>query len=308
MNKTLVGQKLYKTLENGSIYIIRVLRRQNETTYGCIDEKGKKLKITEEEMKQYTKLKPDGYVTFSIVNLDNNIKDVIVAVHRQKDVEQNIQIPYAVCRQSIMDVFSNQVRNSYITYIGVSVNIENIPEGVDYRMVLACNSVEYATMISVYLDDTLDEILSLLNKQEKFDMILNHLANNIKQERVFGYCKSLKQLLIENNFMYDFLRSFNIHQVDFTTIINNGYTLNPEQRVYLEDLLKIEMFETYVVKYTKEIDLNKIKRNHVLISDKNNDIYIIAYDKGEYLNRTYRDGIKDKRDQVAMMKFKRNNK
>lgn len=306
MIKTLVGDKYYKILEDDSLDIIRIKRIKNENTFICIDNTNKEVKLSKKELEDYIKLKPDGYITLSIVELQEKIKDVLVCIHTRKDIDNGIQIPYAVCRQNIYDVFTNAInRDNNKTYVGCSVSIDTVPADVDYKMMVACNSVLSSNMISIYLDDKYEDILNLIQRKDKYDEILSILYNGILNADVYGYCNSLNQLLKDNNFMYDFHKAFNIEEVDFILEVENEYELIPEQRIILEDILKEEMFQTYVLKYDKEIDLNKIKRNYILVSDKKEDVYIVAYDKGEYINRAYRDNIKDKRDAVTLLKFKK---
>ena len=58
------------------------------------------------------------------------------------------------------------------------------------------------------------------------------------------------------------------------------------QKPLIEEIVGKYMFNTYVVKYDKTINPNLIKRNHVFISDKNGDVYVIAYDSGDNLDIT----------------------
>lgn len=300
--KIYLGDKFYKyNEESDNIDIIRISKIQNENLFSCKDSKGAIIKISKEVlMDEYTRLKPDGILAFSIVNLEDKMKDVIVALYRSKDLDEGNLLPYCACRQNIFDMFTNQVQKGKTMYVGVSVSQDTILEDTPFEIVLACNGIEYVNHVSVYLDDTLDEILSFVNKK-KFDLVLTNLYNNVTNNDVKGYCKTLEQLLVENDFMYDFLSAYNIIRVNYP-IDKDVEELDQFRREYLEGLIKEEMFKTYVIKYDKEIDLKKIKRSYVLISDKNKEIFIVAYDKGEYINREYSKNIKDKRDAVAMLK------
>lgn len=300
--KIYLGDKFYKyNEETDTVDIIRISKIQNENLFSCKDSKGTVIKITREALvDEYTRLKPDGILAFSIVNLEDKMKDVVVALYRSKDLDSGNLLPYCACRQNIFDMFTNQVQKGKTMYVGVSVSQDTILEDTPFEIVLACNGIEYVNHVSVYLDDTLDEILSFVNKK-KFDLVLTNLYNNVTNNDVEGYCKTLEQLLVENDFMYDFLSAYNIIRVNFP-IDKDVEELDQFRREYLEGLIKEEMFKTYVIKYDKEIDLKKIERNYVLVSDKNKEIFIVAYDKGEYINREYSKNIKDKRDAVAMLK------
>lgn len=302
--KIYLGDKFYKyNEENDTIEIIRIKKIQNENLFSY-DINGISYKISKEQLlKEYTRLKPDGFVAFTIVNLENKLKDVIVTLYRTKDLEDGSSIPYCACRQNIFDMFTNQVQKGKTMYVGVSVSQETMPDDTPFEIVLACNGIDYVNQVSVYLDDTLDDLLSFVNKS-KFDLVLTNIHNNVTNKDIKGYCTSLKQLLEENDFMYDFLRAYNIIRLNFA-IDKDTTELDPFRREAIEGLIKEEMFKTYVVKYDKEIDLNKIERSHIIVSDKNKEIFIIAYDKGEYINREYAKNIKDKRDAVALLKHKK---
>lgn len=305
-----LGDKFYKYDEReDKVYTIRICKIKNENSFTYKDENGNKHSISKNNLlNEYIRLKPDGILAFTIANLENNLKDIIVALYRTKDLNDGNTLPYCVCRQNIFDMFTNQIQKNNKMYVGVSVSIDTIPEDTPFEMVLACNGVDYVNHVSVYLDDLLDEILSFVNT-DKFDLLLKTMYNNVTNNEVQGYSQSLKQLLVENDFMYDFLRAFNIYRVDYNIFYDlNTFELDNKQRIVIEEMLKVEMFRTYVIEYDKEINLNKIQREHIIVSDKSGKIYIIAYDKGEYINRTYVKNIKDKRDAVAMLRYKKINK
>lgn len=297
-----LGDKFYKVDESENIKIVRVEKIKTNSII-VIDENNNKLSITKEELDTYTKLKPDAYITFSIVTLEQNMKDIIVSMHRRKDIDDGIQTPYAACRQSILDLFANQIIKDDRYYIGCSMSKDTCPPDVEYEIILSCNSINKMYMVSAYIDDSLEDWLKVI-PVSKFDEVLRNI--NGKIDNVHGYSETLKDLLETNCFMYDFHKGFNIDTVPFEVKYNEvTLELDSNQTTYLEDLYKNEMFKTYVIKFTKEISLDKIKRYYVLISDSNKDLYIIAYDRGEYLNRVYKQQIKDKRDLISLLKYKK---
>lgn len=293
-----VGDKYYKFDEENNLILFRLIKAKNPNTFTAIYNNGEKFTITSEEIdkdKELKKLNPDGYLLFNIVELQDGLKDVVVILY-------NDNTPCVVCRQNVEDVFSNKINNTNYFYTGISVSQETCPADIEFKMFLACNQLSYSTLVSVYMDDKLDTILSMVPSMNKFDLVLSTLANNVANPTVIGYEKALKDLLSNNNFMYDFRKCFNITPVDFE-VVEIDKELIPEQRDELEDLFKVEMFETIVLKYDKDIDLEKIERDYVLISDITEKIYLVAYNKGEYLNRTYKQNIRDKRDAVMMIKL-----
>lgn len=307
--KIFLGDKFYRYIEEtDKVEIIRICKIKNENSFTYIMDNGTKCNITKTELlNDYTRLKADATLAFTIVNLQGDMKDVIVAMYKTKELEDGNNLPYAVCRQNIFDLFTNQVQKGKTMYFGVSVSVDTIPEDIPFEMTLACNGIAYDNKVSVYMDDTLETILSFVNTS-KFDAVLNNLYTKINKNEIKGYCNSLKQLLVENDFMYDFLRAFDIHRVDFELETQENDELDVNQRIIIEEMLKVEMFRTYVLEYSKEVNLKEIKRSYILVSDKNKKLYIVGYDKGEYINRAYAQNIKDKRDAVAMLRYKKVNK
>ena len=80
--------------------------------------------------------------------------------------------------------------------------------------------------------------------------------------------------------MYDFRCLFNIKEVPFH-IDEESESLSAENVAYLSSELNINILETYVLKYAKDIDLNSITRNYILVTsaqDMYNGVYIVGYD------------------------------
>ena len=138
---------------------------------------------------KYKVLAPDGIISFNDVSMPYNGRDVIVALQpfpKSKDKlnQLNDNLPYAVCRQFVVDMFS-MCTNPESNIIGMSVSKDTCPSTVDYKLMLACNEINYTRMIAVYLDDTLDGILSLFNNKpfddaldgEMQKVIVLHLRN-----------------------------------------------------------------------------------------------------------------------------------
>jgi hypothetical protein len=302
-----IGCKYYKFI-NDELNIIRLKRIKNSETVIIIDETNKEeRKISTTELKEYTKLIPNGYISASKVALDGNMTDIIVSLHRKKDLDLNDNVPYAVCRQNIFDIFTEQVKKKgdEASYVGVSINKDTCPPNVDYRITLACNDVIEIYTFAVYLSDTFEDIMQFIPELRLNPTLLEMFEKINADERsagkIRGYCKSIRQLLKENNFMYDFLSAFNIHQVGFKISYNTeNSALIPEQAFKLEGLIKKEMIATCVIPFDFDINMKEIKREHIMVSDADEKIYIIAYDAGEYVNREY-DAMEDKRD-VTLMK------
>lgn len=306
MVRITIGDRFYRWV-NDTIEEVKVLKiAGSATSDNC------KVKYLSSETKQgdtenitrlelstnYTKLKPDGYVTFNIVNVGNGISDVMVTLSRTKDVEKGDQIPYAVCRQCINDLFASQVKKFSDEFFGISISKETCPMGVEFHNFLACNGSEKTDTVSMYIGDNLTDILKLI-KTKDYDIALYNLFSdrckyvsngikyiyNLKMQNTYidGYCKTLKDLLISNNFLYDMCRAFNIIPVRNLEIGKCvGNELNIVARKRLSDLICKNIDKSIVIQYDKSIDLAKIERDYLLVEEDSN-IYVVGYtESGTY--------------------------
>jgi len=277
------------------INIIRIISEKNPDKIKAIrEEDGEKIILTYKELEEnYTLLSADAFVMFNIVKI-KNLEDVIILVYRKKEeIDTKEPIPYIVCRQNITDFFTNSI-SPQMQYCGISISKDTAPEGVNLQQVMACDGLESADRVAIYIDDTLDSILSLI-KTKLYDNVLytlfmDHLRyvsksrggdiyfNFTKNENmVDGYCKSLKGLLASNNFMYDIHRGFGIFPLDIDLGKDEDSNLSAENKSVLESLLCKNITESLVVKFKKDIDLTKIKKDYVLVSDIHENLYLVAY-------------------------------
>lgn len=300
------GSIFYRYIDN-KLEKIRVCRMQNSETVSIELEDGTKKKVSIKDIHQnYTLLNPDGYVSFTRVKMNgSHLDDVIITFHRKSDIAQNNH-PYAVCRQAITDLYTNLInRKCDIQYIGCSVSIDTCPEDVDFRLCTACDEVVNTEMIAFYIGDTIKKTLSFI-KTSIYDDILKVMKNQCNSN-ILGCCTSVEELLMQNNFEYDVLRGLDIYPVSFKTELekdDNGIDhLSKTCTTQLEDILKRELKTTIVVPYSKEIDMNEIKMDYILIRDLNKDIYIVGYVGGERVNHSY-DALEDKRDYILMNDLK----
>ena len=277
------------------VVVTRLKNQETSTiTYTKGPMKGKIRKIDNYDIENnYTKLKPDGYLTFSIVSTGNTTTDVMVTISSNKDILEGIQLPYAVCRQGAIDLFAKQLSPDNMDYVGISVSRDTCPADVDFANFFACNGVIYSEVMSYYIGNNLKDCLKLIKKKSRFNETLEdnfnkhclYLANNNKyiadiykdKEEVDGYCKTLDKLLLLNNFSYDVNSAFGIISTDLAEDDFSEDTLSSKAMDILGALLRVEIGKSLVIKYDKDIDLSKIKRNYCLISDINNCVYVVAY-------------------------------
>ena len=236
----------------------------------------------------YTLLLPDAAIAFNIVKI-GDIEDVIIACNRAKGDEYNGQsCPYLILRQNILDLHANIVQKEKETnFVGCSVSLDNIPEGVDFNILSACDNLLYYTIIYYYLDDTLDDILECIPKVSKYDEVLEKLnrmycenKNIIPVSGIDGYCTKLKDLIITNNMMYDIRAGFGILSIKHNITIAEGNRLPFIIKEDIEIILGHRIINEFLIEYKKDIDLNTIS-NHILLCDCNEKIYLLAYKKGD---------------------------
>jgi len=235
----------------------------------------------------YRYLRPDGVMGLSIVD-NGQCPDVIVMLAKAGE-----KLPCVVCRQMIYDFFTNNTnKNPTVQYVGVSVSRKTCPANFDFDLTLSCNGITSGQSIVVYLDDSLDQILKFFNTH-KADAVLRNLASSepyVNGKLAMGYCATVSDLLKSNNFMYDYRQAFDIMEIPFK-VDEDSEGLSLENIIALEQELKVNIMETYLIRYTREIDLRTINRDYVLVASAQEDyekVYIVGYDKAdsEYVPRT----------------------
>lgn len=313
----LLGSKWYRYNEEGKLVVLRVVRHNSDTNVSVITLKDKleeiqsldKRKIEVEALEQdYTMLNPDGYVTFNIVTIGEkdakHIQDIIVTLHRLKDLNSGNKIPYAVCRQNIINTYSTVImKHSTDWEVGMTMSVETIPEGIDYNIMTACNTCDKVISVAAYLDDTLDDIIRCIKPKDlhEYDYVLNELyhdhINNIPKEFREeacrypihkGYCRYLTQLLSYTDFMYDFERAFGVARIKDISIDNDcitngnlidGFTINNNTLKIIEKEYGHKFINPIFFLFDKDINIEELSDNVALIKDDNHKVYLCNYIK-----------------------------
>lgn len=288
-----LGHILYNEKE-GILYTVTGFKNQNTLLLQNVDlQKSIKESMSNIE-DHYIILKPVGFIGFNIVDLKNNLQDVIVSLFRYEDIQQTPAVPYAVCRQCIIDFLYQQI-DPKTEYTGISISQETCPSNVDFNVMLACDKTHTGTMVAIYLDYTLDYILSLIKTKPFDDVLYCNLLDHAKHESEQyggsymykqiigkdcskGYCKDLKTLLNMNNFMYDVHRAFKIYDLDFEDMKDHqGHSLSMEETKVISTLICKNITATLVVEYDYDIDIKNIGQNYILVNDKFNKLYVVCY-------------------------------
>lgn len=313
------GVKYFK-LVNNKVEIIRIIGIQNKDKIKIKYDDGHIEKIPYEFLANngYTKLKPDAYIVFNIVQCpigkDKYIDDIIICVYKQSELEEKNPNPYIVCRQNINDLFyeyAAKVNSTEIKqYAGMSMSIDSAPAGFDFKNMLACSSVSFSISVGYYIDDTVLYILENILKTAKFDNVLNSLyidhikyiqyttntTPNTELQSIDGWCKSLAQLVKENNLQFDIDSMFKIYTISSEieiiklpmpnkTIVSS---LSLSMMRTVSNLVQLNLVKTYVVKFNKSINLDELNMPYFFIRDCTNTIYLIGFvAEGEYMSPDY---------------------
>ena len=175
------------------------------------------------------------------------------------------------------------------------MSLDTCPPDIDYRIMIVCNDMKKCINVCAYMDDTLDNLLEFV-KTKDFNNTLEALYRDhvnavvrntptlsmmkdriMKLDSYDGYCKTLKLLLEQNNFMYDFYQAFRIIPIDYEMTYNSEGVVTDNIVDIISNMYEVNIVSTLCMKYWYDIDLEKIDNDYVLIMDKNNELFVVAY-------------------------------
>ena len=310
-----IGAYFFKYEENEDgkqeLILLRLYKVKSKNTFLLRDKQKNKVVLSKNQLEEFSMLEPDGLIIHVLASDPQQGIDTVCLLYRMKDINDNINEPYAVCRQNIIDPFEMILNNDKnTTFVGVSISKDTAPEGFDYKSVYMAAGVRNQKINFIYKDDSFEDIMSFVN-EEIFDKALMIIKNHMDDSDIIkykGFKSSYRSLLMENDFMYDFRRAFDIIRLNksIDTSINRWtedgiYKISQEEIRTIESLTKHVVIDPILIKYSKSIDLSEIKRSYVVFEDLNNELYIVSYDKGEYINREY-DSLEDQRDKELLQR------
>lgn len=333
----MIGYKFMKE-EDDCIKIIRLAscreyadKEALPAEVGIIDENGEVKKMRLEELvKEYTPIEPDAVFTVSIARMMDGkkgyVQDVITTVQKFINMKIGDTVPFALCRQNMVDIFHNlvvtSVDDSGLMY-GCAINQNDCPTNFNFRSFFAVNDIKHTKIVNFYRTDTLDDILNLIittkydevltaNRKEfaKQDIKKNPKAKpgDLFKSIYRGWCSTLKELLELNNFMNDINEMFGCTDVDFDIkpyIIdhesdngNHYQSVNDQLRFWLSHIYKVNMKNTMILEYNIDINLADFNNTrYIFLRDRNKVLYILSYtleDEERY---------KDLQDEYEKMSF-----
>lgn len=284
----------YQIYENDESKIYRVIKYKNDTTVTIKDTTSGDIKnVTTDELRDnYIRITPHAYLNILLTDADDiKISDIYIVVFKATTLAEGKTSPDLLLRQDMFSLSKNTFSLLSDIYIGDCItantigNNETIDKYIEYRQ------ISYSQYVCLYLDDTLDDILDALGNIEKkavpiFADIKNRYSNN---KYIVGYKDSIRELMEENLFISKYRSIFNILQVDWDIDENNtneigNIILPTESLTLLEDMLRKYINNVIVIRYDGDINITKIvSKKHIVISDANEIIYLIAYDEvGNY--------------------------
>lgn len=292
--------------------VLRIVKILNEKEVSVSNEDTHTIKRMElkELQKDYEKLVSHAILTITEVAIGSNangtlIRDVVIMVFRNEvnmDEINSDTTPDIVCRQGITDIFYEPFCNEGENPMaGISVSKETIPSGYDMDMIRHCDEVLDYKIVNLYRKDTIDTILYLIEKgsSDKWDTIILNMMKakydsdrqknpflpaDLPKDPYYGYCHTLRELLVTNNFMYDFYYLLGITKVTFEIPFNPELKENPlpdDQRIALQEIYEMNMCKTLVVPFDYDIDLERVKVPYVLAMDATDTLYFIAFTRSE---------------------------
>ena len=266
---------------------------------------------------KYIEIIPDGFINIMTTDVEEK-PDLYVCVNRASDLANNVKAPAVIARQYMYNNFKAMTEG--IVWLGDCVStVYNYDDANSLESYMEFSEIGLAESVAVYVDSTLDDIVNSIPNIKSFNKFLKWLKDDTvsKTEKandkmnssmdkmkdiakevapemkapsmnfnVKGLCETVKEFLESVNFMMHFRAIFNITQVDWPVDLRRNkdkeeLKLNSKQIKRIEDMFRMNILNPIVIEYAKDIDISKIvSKKHLLLSDSNYIIYLIAYDEG----------------------------
>lgn len=301
--ENMLGYKIFKETEDG-LKMYRIIRLNGAPKTMRIKDldSGEESVVNVEDMRDYTPLTPDGYITFNKVHILNNneiLHDVVITASKILNLKVGDTVPYAVCRQSCTDIFYNLLcKNESDMIVGLSVNQDDCPTNFDFREILACDGVDKSQYVNYYRMDTLEDVIPMIKTKELNAVMNENFMKHVKatgdskiafKNEDRGWCKDIDILMKENNFQADIDQMLGITAVnfkieDYIVEDNNNQTFTDDLIAWLRSIFRININRIGVVEYGYDVDLAEFNNaRYFLLRDNTKKLYLCVYtvDKDE---------------------------
>ena len=292
----ILGTK-YQIFEGEELKVRRVIKAKNENTY-VLKEDGveENIIVSDKDLAdKYVRLIPDALLNIMITKEEsyenNDVNDVYFCINKTTDITLGANEPVLILRQNIYSKFKNISAAGFgDVYIGECGTIVNSSKE-ELAEFMTFESIEKQCSIALYLDDSESDILECI--PNKFKKDINNTLCSIKSSMppmCKGTTETIEQLWSENDFIGNYKSIFNIVAIDFPIVLGEesynaegDIIINDKQKKRIEDILRRYISNIKVIKYDKDIDISKIvNTQHVVVSDSENKIYLIAYSVDGY--------------------------
>ena len=262
---------------------------------------------------QYSSLISQGYLSISnaiIGNMENgkSINDVIMMLFLNSDEASRngtvFRDPAMVARQAIANISKSTEDITNLKEVGVSLTKLTCPENYSLKDISGCDRILQTNIFNIYRTDNAKDILYLLENNENVDTnsvfkdLYDHavltekrngfIKDDFNEDSINGYCKNLKVFFEKNNIFIDILSCLGVSKFDVD--LSDKKSLNNDDKLTLSVMYGgIRIHRTFIMRYSFEIEMNRIKMKYMLVLDSTDTLYIIAYTedpsqilKGEY--------------------------
>ena len=310
---TMLGMKFYdpKDLE---FVIYRIMNVDGMGVCTCRGTDNSEKKISGDDIaKKYTRLTPDGVLTFFNVSVqmsetanvskdakeDKWMDDVIITYRTAENIRNNFRAPDMVCRQNATDLQYCLLTNSNSSdFVGFCLTRNDVPGNMPMEMLTECDEVKYAINVNTYINDNEDTILGVLGrKSKKFDQTLELAMKEFmeskgmidtNQKSIRGHCRSLHVLLANNDFWYNLDQLNGVVRMkgrfeDYAEVRKNPegkefFALTSDGTNLFSNLFGKHISRTIIVKYDHDIDLGELPINeYFLFRDCVGDLYVVRF-------------------------------
>ena len=300
--ENMLGYKIFKENENG-IDIFRIIKVKDAPKSIKIKnlDTNEEKDVSLDDIKDYTPLVPDAYLTFNTVHINQDDKvfeDVVITASKILNLKVGDTMPYAVCRQSCTDIFYNLIcKSENDMIVGLSVNQDDCPTNFDFREILACDGVDKTQYVNYYRMDTLEDVMPIIKTGALNKVMESNYMQHVKaigdttlafKKEDKGWCKDIDTLMKENNFQADIDQMLGITAVDFKIsdyIVKKELTKNQEYESFTDSLtnwlrgiFRVNINNINVVKYDYDIDLADFNNaRYFILRDNTKTLYLCVY-------------------------------